>query len=617
MQRTLPFSSSAVTALLLALLPGGSQARAQEFPQALQTLDGNPLAKAIAGQRYTAMAPDTLDLAERMGLAVNAMTNVWSPEHKWAMYFNADLLSGTGVLSNLRMYDSYLNIPPKFVEALTLCRLASGSDQNLATDREVLRAQLSFLGPDGLTYSPKDMLPELGDEWRDHAEVWAEGRWLIALSMLAQVDDDPRWVEIGKHKIDRLLSLTREKEGFRFLWKTGYRPGDAPPPEADEQGTGIVHPGLGDSNPTFRLIYSVGALGHGSGLFYRVTGYPPALELSRGLAQWALTRMFKYDDGHYEFGTFHPHFHHGLYALMAVCEYGVAADDRKVLERVDACYRWARGIGDPVVGFYPEWMTYDYKTVEICEVADLVWLALYLTRAGIGDYWDDVDRWVRNMYAEGQYRDVAMLGSASQGAPANPAGQPTVQERMVGAFFGWLTPNSAGTCHIMHCCTANGARTLYPVWDSIVKPDGDLVRVNLLLNRASPWLDVDSYLPVEGKVVLRIKEARHVAVRMPEWCVPFEVSVTVDQQARRPQVRDRYVYVRDLQPGNQVTLTFPVSERVLERVMAGETYRVRLRGANVVGIEPGAARYPLYARQPTGKLIEHQRFVPQRTSITW
>lgn len=577
----------------------------------------NPMEKAVKGRRYAAAIPDTLDLADRMALAVNAMTNVWCPEHKWAMYFNVDLLSDSGVLSNLRMYDSYLNIPPKIIEALALCRLASGSGQQLSVDREVLSAQLGFLGPDGLTYSPKDMLKELGDEWRDHAEVWAEGRWLIALSVLAQIDDDPRWVEIGKRKIDRMLSLTRVKNGFRFLWKTGFQRGDTPPADADEVNTPIEHPGLGDKNPTFRMIYSVGALGHGSGLFYRVTGYEPALELCRGLARWALARMFASSDGRFEFGTFHPHFHHGLYALMAVCEYGVAADDREILHHVDTCYRWARGRGDPVVGLFPEHMTFEYKTVEICEVADMVWLALYLTRAGIGDYWDDVDRWVRNMYTEGQYCDVELLGADAAHDSRRVDDERTVQERMLGSFFGWMTPNSAGKCRIMHCCTGNGARTLYPVWESIVTVEGDLVRVNLLLNRASKWLDVDSYLPADGKVVLHVKEASRVAVRMPQWCVPFEVDVTVDQQPRRCCVQDRYVHIRGLESGNRVALRFPISERVLERQMAGDIYRLSMRGSNVVDIEPRAEHYPLYATQPTGKLTERTRFIPELTKVVW
>ena len=39
---------------------------------------------------------------------------------------------------------------------------------------------------------------------------------------------------------------------------------------------------------------------------------------------------------------------------------------------------------------------------------------------------------------------------------------------------------------------------MYYAWDSIVTQSGNEVRVNLHLNRASPWLDVHSHLPYEG-----------------------------------------------------------------------------------------------------------------------
>ena len=40
-----------------------------------------------------------------------------------------------------------------------------------------------------------------------------------------------------------------------------------------------------------------------------------------------------------------------------------------------------------------------------------------------------------------------------------------------------------------------GAEALYDAWESIVRCLDDMAQVNLLLKRASPWLDVDSYLP--------------------------------------------------------------------------------------------------------------------------
>lgn len=603
-------------------------------------LDHNPIAKCTIGERYEAYVPDTLDLADRMGLAVNALTNVWFPEEKWALGFIVDLSRRPAELFPSHITDAYLNIPPKFLEALVVCRLASGNEDNLGVDLEVLRVQLGLLGDDGLTYCPSDTLKQFTEQ-RPFSEVWGEGRMLLALSMLAQVDNDPRWSEIGKRKVDRLLALTREKEGFRFLWKGRFRPGDAVPAGVDEPTQGIEGGSLADGNPVFSMIYSVGALGHGSGLFYRVTGYEPALELSRGLAQWALARMFNDKDGTYEFG----HFHHGLYALMAVCEYGYAANDREVLERVDACYRWAREMGDPLVGFYAEAMpgSDGYlgrrgNTVEICEVADMVFIALYLTRAGIGDYWDDVDRWVRNMYAEGQICDTSFLDGipdsyfATEHSARPHQDTRDIPRRSVGSFLGWMRANDGldvvktqktqegpklSGHSIMHCCTANGARTLYYVWDSIVTREADEVRVNLLLNRASPWLDVLSYLPCEGKVVLHIKDAAKVRVRMPEWCNPMDVKVSVGNESRKPLIEGRFVRVAWLNPGDKLTLSFPVPERVVHRVIGEIPYKLVLRGSNVVSIDPNGIAFPLYSDRPTGKQIRRTRFISQVERMIW
>ncbi|MBC8427737.1 glycoside hydrolase family 127 protein [bacterium] len=606
-------------------------------------LDYNPIAKCTIGERYKADVPDTLDLAGRMGLAVNALTNVWYPEEKWALGFVVDFSSRPAVLFPSHITDAYLNIPPKFLEALVVCRLASGNTENLDVDLQVLRVQLDLLGDDGLTYCPTNTLKQFTEQ-RPFSEVWGEGRMLLALSMLAQVDNDPRWVEIGKRKIARLLNLTREKEGFRFLWKCRFRPGETVPLNADEPNGKFNDDSLARGNPVFSMIYTVGALGHGSGLFYRVTGYEPALELSRGLAQWALARMFKNEDGRY---TFH-HFHHGLYALMAVCEYGYAVNDREVLERVDACYRWAREMGEPLIGFYAEampgsdgYLNRQGNTVEICEVADIVFLALYLTRAGLGDYWDDVDRWVRNIYSEGQMRDSEFLNHIPDSyftTEPNQRRHPDtrdISQRSVGSFLGWMRANDGlnvakteqgpklSDHSIMHCCTANGARTLYYVWDSIVtRSSGDLcppdeVRVNLLLNRASPWLDVLSYLPVEGKVVLHIKDAPKVAVRMPEWCNPGDVQVSVGSESRKPLIEGRFVRVAWLNEGDQVTLKFPVPKRVVHRVIGEIPYKLVLRGSNVISIDPKGVALPLYEKQPTGKDIRKTRFIPQVKQLIW
>jgi hypothetical protein len=199
---------------------------------------------------------------------------------------------------------------------------------------------------------------------------------------------------------------------------------------------------------------------------------------------------------------------------------------------------------------------------------------------------------------------------------------------MVGSFGGWMRANDAVNIvkedgderifpnGIMHCCTANGARTLYYVWDSIVTGDAQLARVNLLLNRASELLDVNSYLPALGKVTLKIKRAREVAVRMPEWVDLGRVQLWVANKKKDHEIDGRYIVATDLQSGDEVTLEFPVPERTIHRVIGRRPYKLTLRGSNVVEIDPPGVVYPLYRDQPKGKLIPKTRFIPA-TKVTW
>ena len=194
---------------------------------------------------------------------------------------------------------------------------------------------------------------------------------------------------------------------------------------------------------------------------------------------------------------------------------------------------------------FPEHVNSDrLEHSELCEVADMIALALKLSVLNIGDYWDDADRWIRNMFAEGQLTRCDWIGRFAlmgyeetreadvRDSILHQEYQTTdrVPERNLGAFAGWPKANDwyvGQGVGIMHCCTGNGARTLYYVWDSIVTGDASEARINLLLNRASEWLDVHSYLPAEGKLVLKIKKTQRVAARMPEWVDLNRVRATV------------------------------------------------------------------------------------------
>ena len=72
-----------------------------------------------------------------------------------------------------------------------------------------------------------------------------------------------------------------------------------------------------------------------------------------------------------------------------------------------------------------------------------------------------------------------------------------------------------------------------------------------------------------------------------------------------------------LRPGDEVTLNFPVPKRVIHRVIGEMTYELVLQGSNVVSIDPKGVAYPLYEDQPTGRLVDKARFIPENEEMIW
>ena len=150
----------------------------------------------------------------------------------------------------------------------------------------------------------------------------------------------------------------------------------------------------------------------------------------------------------------------------------------------------------------------------------------------------------------------------------------------------------------MHgCCTGNASRTIYWIWDCIVTREDGIVKVNLLMNRASQWLDVDSYLPYQGRVVLKIKDAATAAVRIPEWTDRENVACTVGGAEHGYEWSGNYILIDGLTSGDVVDIRFPMVTQTSFRVIAADTtYKLTVKGYTVIDIEPKGEICPLYNR---------------------
>ena len=87
--------------------------------------------------------------------------------------------------------------------------------------------------------------------------------------------------------------------------------------------------------------------------------------------------------------------------------YAEVTHDVRVMEFVREGYEYLRNFGIARIGLFGE----------MCNVGDMTYLAVRLSRLGVGDYWDDVDQYVRNQLAEGQVTDVEKLQRAAAASP--------------------------------------------------------------------------------------------------------------------------------------------------------------------------------------------------------
>ena len=559
------------------------------------------------GERYEAMVPDTLDLQEIAGLAVNGLTGPTDPLADYELYFSVYFKHNPP----MTRHDWNAHCQPKFMEALPLMRTVSGSDTNSQVDRAWMAMALHQLGPNGLAYTPVRgrpwafigagrHVPEEAKATIDQCvdPMWC-GRLLSAMLLYHKRDGGSMWREAAERLVDGLADLAVDRGHYAYY---------SPSPFYAVKGSTEDH---GRSDP---LHGSIGVMWVALGLAhaYRETGYDPALRLSEKLLRYLLEEI-RYVD---EEGRFVPgdpgrsgrqHFHAHTYTLQATLEYALLANDPSLLELARKGYEYGKANGETLVGYFAESVgTAQSENVELCEVADMIALGLKLSDAGLGDYWDDVDRWVRNVFVEGQLTparaDWMKRYSSSLPASAQLSKYEMTErvvERNVGAF-GFPRANDWGT-YIMHCCTGNATRAIYYVWQSILTHVGSgarrELRVNLLLNRGSKWADVESHIPYVGQVDVRIKQPLDLCIRLPEWVKRDEARVEVNGVNRRVDWEGRYAVVGGVVPGDVATMTFPIVERTDRVWIEKESYTLVRKGNDVVAIDPPGRICPLYQRE--------------------
>ena len=325
---------------------------------------------------------------------------------------------------------------------------------------------------------------------------------------------------------------------------------------------------------------------------YKYKGDREALDLLHGLMRfdlkpgmWENTTLEGYEGN--EHGVFAGHFHGNTSALLSILDVAEATKDAWLKQFVREAYDNAVRNGTARTGWYPGWvMPRKYErdpslsgVTEGDGLGEMIELGVRLSDAGLGDYWDDVDAIARNQLAEQQFCSLDVMRQMAQGAP--------IEKRLaefVGGF-GMGSPTAIKP-EMYGCCSVNGSMGLYYAWEGITRFNDGVATVNLFLNRASAWMDVDSYLPYEGKVELHNKQAPVALVRIPNWVDMDATKSYVNGASVRAPRSGRYLVFDGLQKGSVIRLEFPNPEITDDYTIDGHRYHITFRGSTVLELQP-------------------------------
>jgi hypothetical protein len=598
------------------------------------------------GTRYEDQVPATLDLAERAELGINCLTGITDEKCDHEIFWEADFFKNPAVMRH--DFNDWCQNVEGMLESLPLLRMASGSTANDNVDKVWTETLLKSIGPDGLVYTPLN-----GRPWSRLRHCWVTPVWkadgttadftdksvsqitqpnlwpraIAAMIIHYHQDNNSMWRQTIESMITGMSALVSDEGDYAFFPPGCYEPkkrfsgGGA----AGEQEMPSGFLALDGGN--VRVI-------QGLAQYHRLTGYEPARILAEKLTKFIRYRSDAFDpEGRFRFSAFEKgdaewfvkysranggnltlegvkgqtlggHFHSHTIGILGIVDYAVAAHDREMLDWCKSSYEWAKTQGSSLVGFFPEFIVPQYPSCESCEVADMIALALKLTQAGVGDYWDDADRWTRNQFAENQLTNGDWIArnpkSISKQSTAYYESMDSVAKRNIGGFAGWASGNEWALHNgIMHCCTGNSTRAIYYIWKNIVESKGDEFRVNLLLNRASAEADVYSFIPYEGKVKVKMKKPfGRVLVRMPEWIKSGGPDVTCKVGGTRRDVNweGRYINTGGVESGGVVEVTFPIATRTVTETLGTTNYRLEIKGNTVVSIDPPGSYAAIYQR---------------------
>jgi hypothetical protein len=159
------------------------------------------------------------------------------------------------------------------------------------------------------------------------------------------------------------------------------------------------------------------------------------------------------------------------------------------------------------------------------------------------------------------------------------------------------------------CCAAEGMRDIYTTWSNVIEerptsPEGPAgIYVNMSFDRPSPWGQVVSFLPDEGRLAVRAGVKAAFFLRPPHWAPREQVRAFVETSPIPVTWSGDYVRF-DALPGQELSVTYPLVGFMQEVGGLWKSCAPDLRvtfewlGNRVIQAIPPATDTPLFTGKP-------------------
>ena len=556
--------------------------------------------------------PATLDLRDNAKLSINFLTRSMDMNQNGVPYFTTYFGSDVSAFVH-KVYDLDEN-PGRWLYGLFSARQVCGSVNGLSQENVLKDYLVSRMVHDnGLVYLPKySLMCSVTGE--DSAWMWGNRSDFMGLLCLYIENDDPTIRVHLEKAVNTLYKLAIPGDVGFYLNQDYY----GYPNNPDFSKEPIIGQNMGGwITPLIE--------------YYKWTGNKKAFELASGFADYIVKHhdssssvitpsAYGVVEGDFNVTSNKPghkkrvlkiaNTHGALFTIGGILRVAEIAHDTNQV-------KWAKKLVDYTIkhlatsfGWVPEHEDdrllgpSETQSSEGCAVADLINCCIYLARNGYPEYWNLVERYTRNYLEEAQLKNSSWMNSTFGRKDNVHESYIKIPERAIGSYVGWGDPNdfvnptARAKNSIQNCCGPHCAWATYLVWHNIVTKNNEGVYVNLLLNKRTPFCEVLSYLPYNGRVDVEMYVNSNLHLMIPDWVKKSEVVLKVNGAVANTEWDNAYLLVANLKKGDKITINYPMRIVTMADTIPGKgIYRTTWKGNTVVNIDPKGKIVPLFQRK--------------------